>query len=429
MAGKESNPGEQADALREAMEKSPELREAMDRVKELEAAREASRAPTVRLDCVTVQGDEMIEEYLRGSMLPEAQDLLEVHILECGECARELEVRLSSREALRANEAEIRSRAVHKSSFWRWPSLALASIVLAAAMGTTYAVFVHRINTNVPAPVAVATPPAPVPSVVPPKEPEEAAPVARAPEANRKRTEAETKLRQSGEATTIETPASTTAEMQKGETTEPGPLPDKQPERQANEKPTVTASTGLTTEQGVELFRMGQVRPPTYSFAGQASGAKIPIGAGPETYGGNKSGKEGGRVLFNEAMNEYVAGRYVEAAEGLRNARRLEPTAADVHFYLGICELMSSHPEAAIASLQEASTLERSAAFRNSAGPQLKQWTHYYLAKAHIQTGNLQEAEAELTKAVAAGGPLTSEAKKLLSNLENLGVNIQPAQH
>jgi predicted Zn-dependent protease len=103
----------------------------------------------------------------------------------------------------------------------------------------------------------------------------------------------------------------------------------------------------------------------------------------------------------------------------LENARRDEPGAADVNFYLGISLLMVGKPEDAVARLQTAAASEKSS---------YTQTAHVFLAKAYIQTANFARAEAELQKAAFLPGRLTNQARSLLTQVQALRNSTQPIQ-
>ena len=111
---------------------------------------------------------------------------------------------------------------------------------------------------------------------------------------------------------------------------------------------------------------------------------------------------------FQEAMKAYVRGDYRAAVPGLVAASKLDPEAAHIHFFLGISRLLTDQPALAIESLR------RTIALRDS---QYREDAHFYLAKAYLQTGNIEAAMKELTNTLAFRGERASEAERLLQDV------------
>lgn len=154
---------------------------------------------------------------------------------------------------------------------------------------------------------------------------------------------------------------------------------------------TAAAQAKLTSEQGAELLRIGMVAPP-YTFSGIS-----------------------GVVMFQNAMNFYVDEHYVEAAGYLEKAQSLEPKAADISFYLGICRLLQGHPQDSIGPLKNAAAGNRV----------YLQPSHYYLAKAYAQSKRFAEAKNEFREAIAVPGRLTADARALLARLQAVRAQIE----
>src|SRR5207248_7914531 len=114
------------------------------------------------------------------------------------------------------------------------------------------------------------------------------------------------------------------------------------------------ASTQQASEaRAAELFRLGTVEPPPYTFAGFTGAAKAPKSAGKTAATSGSSGEPNtGRALFRKGMVAYVDRRYNAAADLLENALRIEPKAADVNLYLGICRLIQGRPADAVPLLK-----------------------------------------------------------------------------
>jgi hypothetical protein len=114
---------------------------------------------------------------------------------------------------------------------------------------------------------------------------------------------------------------------------------------------------------------------------------------------------------FAAAMTRYSAKDFAGAAEQLQPLAEANPGAAHVQFFLGIAQLMSSKPAAAIESLDRAAATG-TAPFADEA--------HFYLAKAAMQTRDLARAERELQIAVEREAGPAGEAADLLRDLKKL---------
>jgi|SRR5215469_741989 len=164
-----------------------------------------------------------------------------------------------------------------------------------------------------------------------------------------------------------------------------------------------------------ELFRLGLVQPPPYTFAGLAASTPSKRNTGPARLSVEPASgvahPNAGRTNFQTGMDAYVEKRYRDAVELLEDALRDEPAAADVNLYLGISLLMVGKPEDSMAPLQAAGTNEKSS---------YAQSAHFFLAKAYIQTADLAKAEAELQKAASLPGRLNNQAHSLLAQVQAL---------
>lgn len=114
---------------------------------------------------------------------------------------------------------------------------------------------------------------------------------------------------------------------------------------------------------------------------------------------------------FAAAMTRYSAKDYAGAAEQLQPLAESSPDAAHVQFFLGISQLMSGKPAAAIDSLDRAAATG-TAPFADEA--------HFYLAKAAMQTRDLARAERELQLAIEREAGPVGEASDLLRDLKKL---------
>ena len=117
------------------------------------------------------------------------------------------------------------------------------------------------------------------------------------------------------------------------------------------------------------------------------------------------------RPFFQKGMQAYVEQRYPDAAILLERAVEAEPTAADANIFLAICRLMQGKVADSVAPLKVALTNEDSV---------YTQSAHFYLAKAYIQTGDLDQAEAQLQAAATVPGGLRAEASSDLDRLQAL---------
>ena len=112
---------------------------------------------------------------------------------------------------------------------------------------------------------------------------------------------------------------------------------------------------------------------------------------------------------FRDAMRDYERGDYAASAKGLAAAARLDPASPQIHFYLGASYLLSGDTAAAVAALQ--TTIDRGdSAYLEDA--------RFYLAKALIRRGDLDEARAGLLKIASLKGDREREARTLLAALD-----------
>ena len=192
--------------------------------------------------------------------------------------------------------------------------------------------------------------------------------------------------------------------------TTPPPV-EQEPEKPAvavNNPPKKPKTEILSERAGAELFKLGAVQAPAYTFSGVSSSAKDPkLGRG---LGATRApdNTATGRDLFRTGMTQYVQRHYAEAANMLEGAVQAEPKAADSNFYLGVCKLMLDRPADAIRPLRMALAAGQT---------QYSQPAHFYLAKALLQTGKLDEAESEFREAAVMPGRLSSEALTLHDRL------------
>jgi tetratricopeptide (TPR) repeat protein len=119
---------------------------------------------------------------------------------------------------------------------------------------------------------------------------------------------------------------------------------------------------------------------------------------------------EAGR-RFREAMELYAKGEWSAALPALREASRLDPEAAHVSFYLGVCALLAGEHTEGVGNLRKVVSLGETPFLEES---------RFYVAKAYLGSGDLAAAQAELQATVELGGPRLDEARKLLEELETI---------
>lgn len=142
------------------------------------------------------------------------------------------------------------------------------------------------------------------------------------------------------------------------------------------------------------LTELAQVRPPKY----------MPVVLrGP---------KDEAMQAFQRAMVHYQKAEYRQAIPGLRAASGLDPKAANAHFFLGICDLITGETDTAIQSLRKTVSLGDS--------PFLEE-AHFYLAKAYLRNGDINHAQVELEATLRLRGDLDADTKQLLDRLRTLG--------
>jgi len=115
---------------------------------------------------------------------------------------------------------------------------------------------------------------------------------------------------------------------------------------------------------------------------------------------------------FREAMELYAVGDWNSALPGLRAAAVLDPEAPHIAFYLGACALLAGETHEAIIQLQRTVDLGDT--------PFLEE-ALFYLAKAHLQAGDVTAARGALDKVILLNGDRSQEAQSLLDRLDALG--------
>jgi TolA-binding protein len=114
---------------------------------------------------------------------------------------------------------------------------------------------------------------------------------------------------------------------------------------------------------------------------------------------------------FDAAMAHYVAGRYAEAAAGLRALSAAGPDDPGVQFFLGVSDLATgrvAEGQAALARVVQADTQP----YTDEA--------HFYLGKAALAAGDVAAARRELRLAVTKEAGPEGEAARILAALDGL---------
>jgi hypothetical protein len=382
------------------------------------------------MDCEDSRQGELLERYLRNGLEPEAQDQLETHLLECGACARELEMRLIARNELLAKEEAIRSAPVRAFTLWRWQSLALASVLL-AVVGSAIIMQMPR-SANPPGREVIIAQAA-VKNSSPAGPPDQGTagqlpgPKTGLSNAMMKGPgKADAKAGASIPDTSPVSQISNTSNSQEKpleQAPEPGaelatkvsPVDIENLTQQAHVSSrayTPVTENGLTPEQETELANLGQVQAAPFTFTG-VSTKRFTTDYPGVTHDPKNSTSALGveRTSFREAMTKYLEERYGVAGELLEQAANAEPDAMDIQFYLGVCRLLSGQTQESIEPLKRATTAKSVA---------LRQQAHYYLAKAYIQTRNLHGAETELLAASQMPGTLKDESAVSLAKVRRL---------
>lgn len=112
---------------------------------------------------------------------------------------------------------------------------------------------------------------------------------------------------------------------------------------------------------------------------------------------------------FRAGMKFYQESRYAEALPNLQAAAGLNPQAASIRFFLGICLLLTGQADPGIAELQKAIALG-DVTYLNEA--------HFYLAKGYLRKGDASAARKELQTVAESGGKLSEDAARLLKSME-----------
>ena len=385
------------------------------------------------MDCLTVNREELAEKYLQEKLDPAQQDEFETHLLECPKCMQELELLQALCRDLADRAHEIRGWTASKP-FFRWQVAVLAMVfvmVLALGIrqfreskkGNDSAEIAQKKQKDEPKPLVAEA----HKSDVAQKSLDSVSAPSKAPTVHAAKKEAAgaAPLQAPSQAPVISdlrTPATPNQDLPTqippGTEIPPVPVDSQTAARNANPgtNPASQETPALTTAQGVELARIGMVEAPPFTFSGMVLHLKPPRDDRRGGFAKDSGSPGAGRVLFQKGMKEYVGSHYSEAAGYLEQAVKLEPAAADINFYLGICKLLQGHLDESIFPLKNAAGAGQSIYLQSS---------HYYLAKAYVQGNKLADAEEELQKAIAVPGRLTSDAKGLLARLQILRQQIE----
>jgi hypothetical protein len=393
------------------------------------------------MECRQLHRDELAEKYLNGQLDPSLRDEFEVHILECAPCLRSVEAVQTLGQELAERAPQIRAYSqIERSPFrrWKWVTVAAFGLVVCGLGLVEFRRMKAPQSAKLPVqpPVSATSaagsngPPALTNSSQPSSV--DNLPVNARAYFNFKLNDSQatrdnapsigsiprSKLSLKGQRARSNLVNVDGADSADNSTTgmrdsieQPATLSSAS--RPAPEN--VQAPEIATDETAKELFRLGTVQPPPYTFSAFGSSGKNAAGEVNPNALSDKSGasrsSDPTRVFFRNAMNAYVEKRYMDALELLEGAVKAEPGAPDVNFYLGICRLLEARPEDSVAPLN--------VVLEHKESP-LTQAAHFYLAKAYVQSGRLAEAEAQLLAATEMPGNLSTEAGLELARLQAL---------
>jgi len=96
------------------------------------------------MSCRVIEDNDLISKYLNGQLNPEAQDQLELHILECPTCQEAVELYQTVRDEVAVRAHEIRTyRSPRGRLRWSWVAVA-ALIVIVSGIGFREFALFHR---------------------------------------------------------------------------------------------------------------------------------------------------------------------------------------------------------------------------------------------------------------------------------------------
>jgi len=114
-------------------------------------------------------------------------------------------------------------------------------------------------------------------------------------------------------------------------------------------------------------------------------------------------------VRFQQAMDRYQQRDYAGAIAPLREASRVDPEAPHIAFFLGVSNLLAGRPGEAADALRATVALGES--------PYLEE-AHFYLAKAYVRRGRIDEAITEVERTIRLRGELEAQARVFLGQLQ-----------
>jgi hypothetical protein len=414
------------------------------------------------MDCQAINREELAEKYVHRRLDAAQMDAFETHLLECSKCAKELEALQVVQVDLAERAHEIRGWTSSKPHFFRWQVVVLAGIVIVVATASIVVRWQKMQTASVTAPPPPQTKP-PLGETVakghetnpageavktqgPQNVPRESGKM-QAAQANSPSQIGDLPIntRNYRDLTLIPTGASrdtapsigpaptsglnmaggrarenqVNADGKEADNSRGGAKAATQAAEE-NSQPTRTPIDSqrkqeLTTAQAVELYHLASVVAPPFTFSGFSTKHQMAFPGHPNSHARGGQNAESDRKIFREAMNAYIASDYRSAGELLVQAAKVEPNAADVQFYLGVCRLVNGHATEAVQPLKRAGATDNLV---------LRQEAHYYLAKAYLQDMNLGEAEDEFRAASELSGPLKTDSTVLLARMQALRAQV-----
>jgi len=379
------------------------------------------------MDCANIDRNELAEKYLNGRLEEAKQDDFEIHILECEKCLQIVETLQAVHFDLSERAPAIRTQTPIKRPFWlRWQWAAVACLLL--IVGGSGLRKLHRTGVEQQSSVQHTADQNPSSSALGIENSETT--IAR----NDKEFVKKNRQlpRSEGRAVASHNVDTSTAEKHP-DTPDHGDLSNNSSSSRSSlentvESPAVAATaktTPPTDQTSKDLAELAAVRPFPYTFAGVAStqptsGGSVrvqhPSATGISEAGGTgpKAGAGGfstAQDYFRDGMTAYVNRDYTAASQLLSEAIRLDPELSEAHLYLGICRLLQGNATEAISALQPVSRARK---------PALAQPAHFYLAKAYLQLGKLDDADRELRATSSLPGRLAGESDALMKKLEDV---------
>jgi hypothetical protein len=397
------------------------------------------------MDCARIRQDALIEIYLSHRLDEPASDELETHLLGCQDCSRLLEELQSLRDELQERADTLRTVPAKRTSIFFWWQTATATAIAVILAATIRFHYLSKAKREGIAQVAAPKSPSPEsPSDVQAKMAAASQEIKKLLEQQKTR-DSDKNAAVHGQAHSApaaysprppQRKATEIAKSEEESPVEPGRKPDESNLQEVVTNPpgaptSVDGTTAnetrdylptgpgpkvkLTSAQGVELYRIGAVEAPPFTFAGFGLHALNP--KGPKT-NAEKQGQitpDTGRVLFGKGMNAYSEARYGDAIGFLVSAAHQDKKTDDINFYLGICQIIVGHPSEAEVPLQNVVALGNSVYLQPA---------HYYLGKTYTQLMMLDKAEAEFRVAANLPGRLTSDAKALVYRVAALRTEL-----